>query len=281
MDCCDNGIYDLGCLQSCDLVQIGVLASQTGLYTIELQPSGTQIFQTTNTIATPLIFSNGFNEDGISVFKILQPDGTYLSVDGKDCFQIKNSVAKNPLLANVTVTPVACDDATAVLKNTVGTVISTTDIASGGSSDITAPDATAVLKNTDGDIIDTEAIPSNVSEDIVIANVAWTNSDGTAESTPYGDAIACDLCVNTVTIYFNPLAIGNDTSGLMTNNSGVTLTLTAIADDGASGVITVSVNGGAYAAFVNPTSLLNNQTLQVKRTITTGVGSVTITGTHP
>jgi len=63
--------------------------------------------------------------------------------------------------------PITCADATAVLKNTDGTTISSTDIPSGSSQDITAPDATAVLKDTDGNILLTEPIPSNVSEDIV------------------------------------------------------------------------------------------------------------------
>lgn len=280
-ECCSE-IKDIGCFYSCDIVQIGELTPVTGLYTLELQPDSIKVVQTTNTAGQPLIFSGGYlNEDRISVFKIIKPDGTYYETsDGEDCFQVSVKPTVNPALADLIVDPVTCASASAVLKNTAGTVISTTTIASGASSDITAPDATAVLKNTDGDVIDTEAIPSNVSEDIVIANVAWTNSDGGAESTPYGDAIVCDAVVNTVTIFFNPIAIGNDTSGLMTNNSGVTLTLTALAQDGASGTITVSVNGGAYAAFVNPTSLLNGQTLQVKRTVTTGVGSVTITGTH-
>lgn len=108
MDCCPDGILNLGCWQSCDIIEIGVLAAQTGLYTIEIQPSGTQIFQTTNTAGTPLIFSNGFNEDGISVFKILQPDDTYLTVNGSECFQIQNSVAKNPELADTGIVPIDC-----------------------------------------------------------------------------------------------------------------------------------------------------------------------------
>jgi len=63
--------------------------------------------------------------------------------------------------------PIVCSDATAVLKNTLGTEISSTNIPSGTSQDITAPDASAVLKDTDGNILLTEAIPSNVSEDII------------------------------------------------------------------------------------------------------------------
>lgn len=63
--------------------------------------------------------------------------------------------------------PIVCADATAVLKNSLNTTLSTTNIASGASADINAPDATAVLKDTAGNILDTEAIPSNVSEDII------------------------------------------------------------------------------------------------------------------
>ena len=63
--------------------------------------------------------------------------------------------------------PIVCADATAVLKNSLNTTLSSTNIASGASANITAPDATAVLKDTDGNTLDTEAIPSNVSEDII------------------------------------------------------------------------------------------------------------------
>ena len=64
----------------------------------------------------------------------------------------------------------ACDPATAVLKNTDGTILDTEEIPSGGSEDITAPDATAVLKNSEGTTLDTELIPSGVSENIVVAD---------------------------------------------------------------------------------------------------------------
>ena len=64
----------------------------------------------------------------------------------------------------------ACDPATAVLKNTDGTILDTEEIPSGGSEDIIAPDATAVLKNSEGTTLDTELIPSGVSENIVVAD---------------------------------------------------------------------------------------------------------------
>lgn len=171
-----------------------------------------------------------------------------------------------------------CSPAIAVLKNTALTTISTTSIAGGLTQNITAPDATAVLKNSVGTVIDTEAIPSNVSQDITIANVAWTDSDGSAESTAYGNAIVCTGQVKTVELYF-AFTAGTDTSTLATNGS-TTWTLTAISDDGSSGSITVDPNGGGYAAFVNPTTTANGETIQVKRTTTTGAGWVLITGTY-
>lgn len=106
MDCCTGDIINLGCYQSCDIVQIGINAPATGTYIIELVPDGRRIFSTENTIASPLIFSNGFGEDGISVFKIIKPDGTYLSIDGDNCFQIENSIALVPELRNTNVIPI-------------------------------------------------------------------------------------------------------------------------------------------------------------------------------
>lgn len=80
----------------------------------------------------------------------------------------------------------ACDPATAVLKNTDGTILDTEEIPSGGSEDIIAPDATAVLKNSAGTTLDTELIPSGVSEDVIApdATVQLKDSAGTNIGTP-------------------------------------------------------------------------------------------------
>lgn len=102
-----------------------------------------------------------------------------------------NGTLVGSLVGGIWVVPAAGANATAVLKNTAGTTISTTSIASGASQDITAPDATAVLKNSLNVTITTEAIPSNVTENIPVADVSWTDSDGTPQSTPYGNAIVC------------------------------------------------------------------------------------------
>lgn len=173
---------------------------------------------------------------------------------------------------------ITAPDASAVLKNSANTTISTTSIPSNTSSNITAPDATAVIKNSLGTTLDTEAIPSNVSEDIILPDVNNVDSDGSVDPTPAGVAYTCTPQVKTLELFF-AFTSGTDTSALATNGI-TTWTLTSLAQDGASGTITVSVNGGAYAAFSNPTSITNGQTLQVKRTSTGSAGSVTITGTY-
>jgi hypothetical protein len=57
-------------------------------------------------------------------------------------------------------------------------------------------------------------------------------------------------------------------------------TYTSITDDGSSGSITLSKNGGAFGAFSNPLVLAVADTLDVKRTISTGVGFFKIVGTY-
>lgn len=244
-DCCTS-IKVLDCKYSCDLIQIGEVTPVTGVYTIEIQPDTIQIVQTTNTISTPMIFSGGYlNEDATTVFKIIKPDGTYFTASGgEDCFQITIKPAFDPTLADVVVDPVTCADAT--YQNSDSSF--THDIASGDT--YTAPDITL------------------------------TEVDSSTTTYPANKNISCDasLCPKTVELYF-AFTASTDTSALATNG-GTTWTLTAISDDGSSGTITVSVNGGAYAAFSNPTTITNAQTIQVKRTTTTAAGWVLITGTY-
>lgn len=83
-------------------------------------------------------------------------------------------------------------DATAVLKDTAGNTLSTTNIPSGDTQNITAPDGTLNIVNTDNDPIQTETVRSGQTKSATIPNVSWTNTDGSPESTPYGDSIVCD-----------------------------------------------------------------------------------------
>lgn len=95
-----------------------------------------------------------------------------------------------------------CSNATAVLKNTANTTLSTTSIASGGSANITAPDATAVLKNTANTTLLTEAIPSNVSENITAPDATITLNGAAYGSAPSGttlNVVAPSLSLSTTT----------------------------------------------------------------------------------
>jgi hypothetical protein len=110
------------------------------------------------------------NANGLTIYTISQDTAnpftlaSQLVIDGNGN---EISVPYNPTVPFVTeACAIECDDATAVLKNSLNTTLSSTNIASGASADISAPDATAVLKDTAGNILDTEAIPSNVSEDL-------------------------------------------------------------------------------------------------------------------
>lgn len=255
------------------------------------------------------VYKNSDNTFTVSIKRAEVYTAPDITVTDSDGSQYEHP-ANKPVICTPSASP-----AEAVLKNSAGTTISTTSIDPGTSQDIPAPDATAVLKDTDGATLSTTAIPSNTSADIeapdgdiTLQNSAGTTlgltsvksggaliiveSDATAvvkdqngntldtEAIPAGASEDIVITLpQAIDVVFNPLAIGNDTSGLWTN-AGTTATFTSISDDGSSGTITVSVNGGSYAAFSNPTVITNGQTLQVKRTITTGVGTVTVTGTY-
>lgn len=102
-DCCAT-IYDIGCIYSCDLVQSGVNAAVTGVFILESQPEGIKIVSNTVTSGQQVTFSGGYlNEDGITIFKILDPNGAYITgPDGEECFQVKVKPATSPTLANTT-----------------------------------------------------------------------------------------------------------------------------------------------------------------------------------
>lgn len=65
---------------------------------------------------------------------------------------------------------------------------------------------------------------------------------------------------------------GVDEMGLLTIDADNAGTYTSIADDGASGTITLDINSGGYAAFVSPLTLTIGDTINAKRTITTADG---------
>lgn len=85
INCCTT-IDDLGCSNNCDDIDVGANYAQTGTHTIELQmPSNVYTWLIDGAIGNPITLPNKFNEDMLNVFRIKQPDGTYLG----DCYQIE------------------------------------------------------------------------------------------------------------------------------------------------------------------------------------------------
>jgi len=92
---------------------------------------------------------------------IVAPDETINVVDQNDVLQ---QTLTFPVYENQQIDiSTYCEDATAVLKNTDGTTLSTTDIPSGTSDDITAPDATFSINSTQ-----VATIPSGDSDSIEV-----------------------------------------------------------------------------------------------------------------
>lgn len=170
----------------------------------------------------------------------------------------------------------ACDDATYQLKDSAANNIGAPgSIASGANANITAPDgtfqrqdsaganigtpiavrsnqsgvvatcpdATAVVKNLNGTTLITEAIPSNASENIIAPiplKFAWAAGDA-------------DTYTWTVT---------DDEAG----------TYATYTQDGGSGTLTYSKNGGAFAALSGSIALAVSDTIVVRRTTSTSNG---------
>lgn len=81
-------------------------------------------------------------------------------------------------------------------------------------------------------------------------------------------------------VYWFTFGIAESETNEITFTADMEGSLTAIADDGSSGTITINYNGGGYAAFSSPLNISAGDTLQVKRTITTAAGYVTLTGEY-
>lgn len=192
----------------------------------------------------------------------------------------------------------SCPNASAVLKNSAGTTLSTTSIASGASANITAPDASAVLKNTASTTLSTTAILSGGSSDITAPDSTITiNSasfspyvsgatsnilvkDGTG--TQVGSKVGSEWIVptNDKTLIFEYSFQSGTTDIIATVTADMAGTFTATTNDGSSGTITFSKNGGSFVAFSNPLVLATTDTLAVKRTSSGALGWVKINGTY-
>jgi hypothetical protein len=219
-------------------------------------------------------------------------------------------------------------DGVATAKNSEGTILSTLSIDSGGAGDLNIGDSSAVIKDSGGNILKTELIPAETSSDVLINDSSVDNSDASysvlvlaegnlvlpdsqinVNSVDIGDVVSVKtidvnlsdgvspiapvssiLTGNTLAIEILPVLkdielnyvfnSGESESALSTIDSFSAGTYTSQSQDGASGTITISINGGGYTAFSSPLVLIATDTIKVKRTTTTGAGWVKLIGTY-
>lgn len=140
-----------------------------------------------------------------------------------------------------------CLDATAVLKNTDDTVLSSTNIPSGTSADIQAPDASWTLENTLATQINTGTIPSGNS-DVIVA------PDETINVVDQNDVLQQTL---TFPVYENQQidisTYCDDATAVLKNTAGTTLSTTNIPSGTSDDIIapdsTFSINGTQVATI--------------------------------
>lgn len=87
------------------------------------------------------------------------------------------------------------------VRDSANNLLFVSSVASGDTDNPQVSDSTVVIKNTVNTVIQTETVRAQDSEDAIIANVSWTDSDGSGESTPYGVPIVCTPMINSSTIY--------------------------------------------------------------------------------
>ena len=216
-------------------------------------------------------------------------DGNVLSTTGIKATESKDIVAPN---GDVSVNSVAFDDVLSggtlniqVRKSTGNDLIgskqgqywriadsnitnsdSTYDVDVKATESLVLPDSQINVNSVDsGDVVSVKTI--DVNTNIVPSSVA--------------------LVGNTLTITLPKEVFikglfksGSDTMETLTIDAESAGTFTSITDDGGSGSITLSKNGGAFAAFSSPLTLVNTDTLVVKRTTTTSAGFFKLTGTY-
>lgn len=136
-------------------------------------------------------------------------------------------------------------------------------------------EGTATYQNSD----ETFSVEIDVRTIYTAPDITVTDSDGSTFTFPANKDVTCTLESNDINLKgvfdvdvtdMPQLTIDADSAG----------TYTSIADDGSSGDITISVNGGAYAAFSSPLVLADTDTLDVKRTVSTASGFFKLTGTY-
>ena len=147
-------------------------------------------------------------------------------------------------------------------------------------NDATTPTYSQLVKATEGLILPTQEIQNNGVASGFIPSVGTINV--TTNITPLNFDISGRTLAITLPkqVFIKGIfKAANDTMETLTIDADNAGTYTSITDDGGSGSITLSKNGGAFATFSSPLVLAVSDTLVVKRTTTTNLGFYKITGT--
>jgi len=174
---------------------------------------------------------------------------------------------------------VIAPDATADVYDTAANLIANISGASGTNGSLIIPNSPVSVRNSLNNQIASGSVLSVTGGNVSVSDVNNVDSDGSVVPTPAGVVFTCTTQVKSLFSKFT-WESGDDTTSTVTIDADSAGTYISETTDGASGTITYSKNGGAYAAFVNPTTYSNGDTLAVKRTITTSLGWVKITGTY-
>lgn len=147
-------------------------------------------------------------------------------------------------------------------------------------NDATTPTYSQLVKATEGLILPTQEIQNNGLASGFIPSVGTINV--TTNITPLNFDISgrtLNITLAKQVFIKGIFKAANDTMETLTIDADNAGTYTSITDDGGSGAITLSKNGGAFAAFSSPLVLAVSDTLVVKRATSTSLGFYKITGT--
>jgi hypothetical protein len=204
---------------------------------------------------------------------------------------IGTTLKTEPILAEASEN-ITINDSSVNVNKSDGTLISAVSVKAEntssynvGDSSITnaaiSPTYSQLVKATEGLILPTQEIQNNGVASGFIPSVGTINV--TTNITPLNFDISgrtLNITLHKEVFIKGLFKSGNDTMETLTIDAESAGTFTSITDDGGSGSITLSKNGGAFAAFSSPLVLANTDTLVVKRTTTTSAGFFKLTGTY-
>ncbi len=193
----------------------------------------------------------------------------------------------------------AIGDSSVEVRNSLNAVVDSGVVKAQGSGVFNAPDAD--IENSDasytasvesgGTLVTPDidfsvnsivegSVPSVKDIDIELED-SLSNPITPSNVTMVGDVLTIEVPSGSKDIFIKGLfKASSDTMETLTIDADSAGTYTSITDDGSSGSITLSKNGGAFAAFSSPLSLVATDTLDVKRTVDAAAGFFKITGTY-